>query len=148
MAGSAICVDASLVLRLVMGPDDSQAWELFSAWTSAGRQLVAPSLLAYEVVNGLHRYHRAGYLSPASAELSLDAILSLPIELTNEPRLHLRALTLARELSLPATYDAQYLALAEDLKGEFWTADRRLVAAVQDKLPWVRGIEDRKSESL
>jgi predicted nucleic acid-binding protein len=100
---------------------------------------VAPSLLAYEVVNTLHKYHRAGHLSPASAELSLGAILSLPIELAAvEPRLHLRALTIARELSLPAADDAHYLALSEDLNGEFWTADRRLWEAVHGELPWVR----------
>ena len=33
--------------------------------------------------------------------------------------------------------DAHYLALAQRLGAEFWTADRRLVQAVQATLPWV-----------
>jgi predicted nucleic acid-binding protein len=52
--------------------------------------------------------------------------------------LHWRAMDLAERFSLPAVYDAHYLALAERLGGEFWTADRRLVEAVQGALPWVR----------
>ena len=45
---------------------------------------------------------------------------------------------LARYLTLPACYDAQYLALAEHLGVEFWTCDGRLVKKVESKLPWVR----------
>lgn len=37
-----------------------------------------------------------------------------------------------------ATYDAHYLALADQLGAEFWTTDRKLVRAVQPSLPWVR----------
>jgi predicted nucleic acid-binding protein len=38
---------------------------------------------------------------------------------------------------LGATYDAHYLALADYLGGEFWTADRRLAKVVQRELGWV-----------
>jgi predicted nucleic acid-binding protein len=51
------------------------------------------------------------------------------------------ALDLAARFSLPASDDACYLALAERLGGEFWTADRRLVQAVQMELGWVRLVE-------
>jgi len=40
-------------------------------------------------------------------------------------------LDLAARFSLPAIYDAHYLALAERLGSEFWTADRRLGQAAQ-----------------
>jgi predicted nucleic acid-binding protein len=50
-------------------------------------------------------------------------------------------LALAERFSLPAAYDAHYLALADWLGGEFWTADRKLVRAVEDELPWVRVVE-------
>lgn len=35
-------------------------------------------------------------------------------------------------------HDAHYLALAQTLDCEFWTADERLYNAVRDQLPWVR----------
>jgi predicted nucleic acid-binding protein len=74
--------------------------------------------------------------------LALRAALSLPLRLYGEPELHARALDLAERLSLPAAYDAHYLALADWLGAEFWTADQRLVRAVQDELPWVRAVGD------
>jgi hypothetical protein len=42
-----------------------------------------------------------------------------------------------RPLSLPAAYDAHYLALAERVGAEFWTTDRRLANKVREALPWV-----------
>jgi predicted nucleic acid-binding protein len=50
-------------------------------------------------------------------------------------------LDLADRFALPAAYDAHYLALADWLGGEFWTADRRLAKAVGEALPWVRLVE-------
>ena len=73
----------------------------------------------------------------SSVRLALRAALSLPIRVHNEADLLLRALELARQLSLPAAYDAHYLALAEWLGGEYWTADGRLFRAAQPSFPWV-----------
>ena len=43
---------------------------------------------------------------------------------------------------LPATYDAHYLALAEWMDIELWTADMRLVKAIRSfDLDWVKGVE-------
>jgi len=127
MSTSAVCVDASFVLRMFMGPDDAEAWEQWDAWLREGRSIHAPHLLAYEVVNALCRYHRAGYLSLPSVELALDAALSLPLCLESPRALHLAALRLAAGLDLAAAYDAHYLALARQLDAELWTADARLL---------------------
>ena len=45
--------------------------------------------------------------------------------------------SLATRFNRPAAYDAHYLALAEMMNCEFWTADRRLFNVVRDELPWV-----------
>lgn len=102
-----------------------------------GRRLVAPTLLYYEVANALHRYAVRGDLVPAEAQALLDLALCLDVDVVSDGGLHRRALQLADALALPAAYDAHYLALAERLGAEFWTADARLVLAVQDRLPWV-----------
>ncbi|HEX6305251.1 MAG TPA: hypothetical protein VFZ76_13740 [Anaerolineales bacterium] len=44
---------------------------------------------------------------------------------------------------MPSAYYAQYLALAERLEAEFWTADERLARKVERQLPWVHLLERR-----
>ena len=137
MSNSWLCVDANLVIRLVADPKDESVRRLWDQWDAAGRQLAAPTLLYYDVTNALYRYRRQGWMSLVAVRLALKAALSLPLHLHGEADLHQRALHLAERFSLPATYDAHYLALAEQLVAEFWTADHKLTQAVQDALPWV-----------
>jgi predicted nucleic acid-binding protein len=137
MNSSLLCVDANLVIRLVADPADETVQRMWELWDSERRQLAAPTLLPYEVANALYRYQKLGYLSASSVQLALRAALALPLQLHGEADLHWRALEMAERFSLPAVYDAHYLALAEWLGGEFWTADGRLARAVQASLPWV-----------
>lgn len=143
MPNSPVCVDASFLLRLLLDNEPgSRADMLWETWHREGRQLVAPTLLYYEIANALHRYVAHGDLTSDEAEALLDLALQLEVELIGDAGLHRRALQLARAFSFPATYDAHYLALAERLGAEFWTADLRLLRAVQDRLPWVYGLGD------
>jgi predicted nucleic acid-binding protein len=141
MSNCWLCVDANLVLRLVADPTDESIRSVWERWDSERRQLAAPTLLPYEVANALYRYQKFGYLGAAEVKLAFKAALALPLELHGEPDLHWRALELASRFSLPAVYDAHYLALAELLEGEFWTADGGLARAVQSSLPWVHLVE-------
>ena len=142
MRNSPICVDASLVVRLVDSHSRSEELiALWEQWYEDERSLVAPSLLFYEVSNALHRYVVRGVLLPQEADAALDAGLQLHIRLHTDAQLHRRALDLARQHSLSATYDAHYLALAEHLGAEYWTADRRLARSVGNALPWVHTVD-------
>jgi len=136
---SPVCLDASFVVRFLVD-EKSAPWTdaLWDAWRRARRPLAAPTLLYYEVSNALHRYVMAGDLTPEEAAALLDAALRLDITLYGDADLHRGALRLAQRLGLPTVYDAHYLALAERLGAELWTADRRLVNAVRPYLPWVR----------
>jgi predicted nucleic acid-binding protein len=140
MRNSWLCIDANLVIRLVADPKDDTVWRLWEQWNAEGRQLAAPTLLYYEVTNALYRYQQHGLLSASAVRLAHRAALSLPISLYGDADLHRRALELAERLALPAAYDAHYLALAEALQAELWTADRRLVKVVQSALPWVHQV--------
>lgn len=141
MRNSWACLDASLVIRLVADPKDESVRRLWEQWDAEGRHLAAPTLLYYEVTNALYQYQKRGLMSASSVRLALQAALSLPLRLHGEADLHQRALKLAERFSLPATYDAHYLALAEQLEAEFWTADRRLAQAVHPALAWVHSVE-------
>lgn len=141
MNNSPVCVDANLVIRLVVDPDDEIVRSKWELWDGENRLVAAPKLLFYEVSNALYRYQRAGMMSGEAVRLALRAALSLPLRLHGEPELHTRALDLAERFSLAAAYDAHYLALADWLGVEFWTADQRLARAVQDTLPWVHAVD-------
>ena len=67
--------------------------------------------------------------------------MALSLRFHSETELHPRALALAERFSLRAAYDAHYLALAEWLGGEFWTADAALVRVVGAALPWVHLVQ-------
>ncbi len=136
-----VCVDANLVVRMVTSRTYGRpVYDLWRQWRQTGYRPAAPTLMFYEVSNALRRYVAQGTLPPQDADESLEAALG--IRLFGDPDLHRRALSLAEQLALPAAYDAHYLALAERLNAEFWTADRRLVRTVSGTLPSTRLLED------
>ena len=139
MSISPVCVDASVVVKLVASHEDTVIQDLWERWSRDGCQIVAPALLFYEVPNAVYHAVKYGTVSEMAAVDALQAALSLPIQVHTQPDLHQRALLIAQRFGLPATYDAHYLALAELYGAEMWTADRRLVDRCQQD--WVKLIE-------
>lgn len=83
-----------------------------------------------------------GELLPQQAAEAFDLVLSFDIGTYGDASLHRRALDIAGRYRLPAAHDAHYLALAERLGAEFWTADRQLYQAVVGRLAWVNLLGD------
>lgn len=134
-----VCVDANVVTQRVVSNAAEKLWE---TWAQSGVKLVAPTLLYYEVTNSLYRYLKAGIFTLDTVEKTLRAAMALPVELVGEAHLHQRAKDLAVKYNLPATYDAHYLALAEHLDVELWTADARLFNTVHSfGVEWVKLVE-------
>jgi predicted nucleic acid-binding protein len=129
------CIDASLVVRLLdADPAVVTVWERL---VQSDGDLIAPSLLHYEVANALHQQQRTGRITAETAYDGLRRVLYLPIELHGDARLHSRALEIAHEHQMQATYDAHYVALAERFRVPLWTCDRRLAAELGNGLPEV-----------
>jgi predicted nucleic acid-binding protein len=136
-----VCVDASVILRYVLQPENTSIQKLWQSWMEDEVSLVAPSLLFYEVTNALYQQQRNKVLSTETIWETLELSLELPIALINEANLHLKAREIAMRYNLPATYDAHYLALAEWMDIELWTADQRLVNTLKPfKVKWIKGI--------
>ncbi len=137
-----MCVDASLAAKWILAePQSSQARALYRAGIAAGEQIVAPPLLPVEVTNILRqRMRRQQPLSLADAQQRLQRFLAFPISFSAPAGLHERALTLAATHNLPAVYDAHYVALAQLLECNLWTADERLVNTLGGALPFVKWI--------
>ncbi|MFN2496809.1 MAG: type II toxin-antitoxin system VapC family toxin [Pseudonocardiaceae bacterium] len=129
------CIDASLVVRILDAPRYPAVQREWERLTGDGRELIAPTLLPYEVSNALHQQQRVQLITSETAADGLWRVLRLPIELHGDARLHERAFELAVEHRLVATYDAHYLALAERFRVPLWTCDRRLAEAVRGGPP-------------
>lgn len=141
MNNSLVCVDASVIVDRLIAPDDLQLLALWQAWIENDRQLVAPLLMRYEVVNVLYQISKKSQLSRETVNEAIQALNKMPLQLYSHPEMHSSAFTLAKELALGATYDAHYLALASTLDCEFWTRDARLARSAQAKYKWVRLLE-------
>lgn len=141
MANSWVCVDASLVVKLVVEEVySSEARALWRGWQNEGREIVAPSLLRFEVTSVLRKHVVRGLRTAAESRQALELALAFEIQYMEPANFHLRAFELADRLGRPAAYDAHYLAVAEYLMCDFWTADERLVNTVQSVLPWVKWV--------
>jgi predicted nucleic acid-binding protein len=79
-----------------------------------------------------------GLLTPSDAVGARELLLSKSIHLMMDDVLLRRGYELATRFNRPTAYDAQYLAVAEYLQCEFWTADERLFNAVNRDLTWAK----------
>ena len=134
-----VVVDASLAIKWVLRePYADEALALASEWASTETKPAAPCLLLVEATNVLHRRAALGHISPSQAKQLLVGLLSMGIEIRESPQLHIRAMELARELQRSAVYDTHYLALADILGCDFWTADEQFFNSVKEREPLVK----------
>lgn len=137
-------IDAGIVLALVLPlPCSERAAVRVRALVEEREELFAPALLEYEVCSALRRAVAGKIIEDAAASRALgliDAIRIRPI--TPASSLHMRALSWASRLGQTKAYDAQYLALAEEMKCGLLTADLRLAHAAQALgANWVTGLD-------
>lgn len=136
-----ICVDASFVLKLVLDePESEQVAALWAAWAAEGVDIIAPCHLAFEVTSVIRNHVFRREISAAAGQMAFEAFLAQEIALYHPGDLEMRAWELAQQYNRPTAYDASYLALAESVGCELWTADRRLIKAVGGTLPWLKTV--------
>ena len=134
-----VVVDASLAVKWLVEEEGSDtAARLARFWDNAGIQLVGPYLLGIEVTNVLHGRVLKGEVSLAEAAHSLENLLTTVVELRETSSLYRRTLELASQLRQGAVYDSHYLALAESLHCDLWTADERFYRAASPVTPNIR----------
>lgn len=142
-----VVIDANaLVALLASEPDGPPVAKLIEQWVAEERELHAPALARYEIVNVLARHLATGQLSKEDVESGWQALEELPITyhtLIDGPAVIDVATTLGRR----SAFDAAYVALARSLDAELWTLDGPLARnAAGQKLP-VRLIDSQDRDA-
>jgi len=133
-----ITIDASLTLRLVLNnPAQATVRAYFEEWSERGCLLIAPTLWVYETTSAIHKSVHFEQLTKEEGEEALQQALALDIDIiAPNATLAKAAFIWTTKLHRASAYDSFYLALADEYGAPLWTADGKLINAVN--LDWVR----------
>jgi predicted nucleic acid-binding protein len=140
---SAIVVDANVAVRAIL-PIGKKAGilDLFADWHQSCFELYAPEILLPEVVSVIRKGIVAHWITEAEGRIAVEDVFQLGLEIVpSDAGMCQSALNWAALLGQSKAYDGFYLAAAERMRAELWTADERLRnRAVQLNLSWVKWI--------
>lgn len=138
-----IVVDASVVLKWYLDDEKygKKALYLLTKYISNELDILAPSLLEYEVINGLIIAQKRGRIKEEMIHTAVDGFINLGIRLKNLYSFYARTLHYCKVYNR-SVYDASYLAVAEEESMPLVTADEGLYNAVKKDLKWVKWLED------
>ena len=136
-------IDAVIALATVLPlPYSDRVDVQFDRWRDERVSIVVPTLWVYEVVTGIRKAEALALIARRHAEEALTLIEAAEFEtVPPSPELNRAALRWSEILGQSKAYDGQYLALAEQLKAEYWTADARLARALDElSIEWAHCI--------
>lgn len=124
-----IVIDANIASRAVISFENSTTYlALLEKWHDEHAAVFAPSFWEAEVVSVIRQYAYRKEITSSEAHNAIDDFFDLHVEIIPlDKELCQRALDWAQSINHSKVYDALYLALAERLKADFWTADKKLV---------------------
>lgn len=133
-----IVIDASVVLKWYLVDEEysEKALGLLDQYVSDELDILAPSLLEYEVINGLIIAKKRGRIQEDKILLAADGFISLELSLKDLSQYYSKVIHYCKVCNRSA-YDASYLALADEEKIPLITADKGLFNAVKKDLKWV-----------
>jgi len=138
-----IVVDASIILKWYLTDEEygEKALDLLNKYISNELHLLAPSLLEYEVINGLVIAQKRGRIKEEKILLAIDGFMDLKITLKDLSRIYPKLLNYCKIYNC-SVYDASYLAVAKEEGIAMVTADKKLHDAVKKDLNWVSWLGD------
>ena len=145
MPGLPVVTDASFCLSILLNhPLQKASLVVADTLKREEMQMVAPSLWAYETTSSICKAVHFQMVTVDEAEQILALLESLGVQLIPPDEIYnKRAFNLTMRLKRAAAYDSYYLALAESLKCDLWTADKKLYQAAQNNdMAWVRHVSE------
>lgn len=131
-------IDASLVVKAILpNPENTACREVLSRLD--GVQLAAPALWVYEITSTFAKAVHFGQLTEEEGRAALIQAFALGVQIIfPDETQSLLAYQWTLKLNRAAAYDSFYLAIAEALEAEFWTADQRLFRSLEAQgLKWM-----------
>ncbi len=131
-------VDASIVLKAILpNPEIDRCQSALAQLND--QELVVPALWVYEVTSTLAKAVHFHQLSEEESKSVLHQAFTLDVKIIPPDEVQSSlALDWTLRLKRASAYDSFYLAIAEALEADFWTADQRLFNALKDlKLDWL-----------
>jgi predicted nucleic acid-binding protein len=137
-------------MKLVLDSSVGVKWVLIESLTDKARllrddfrngliQLISPDFFPLEVLHALTKAERQKRINPTEASTFwLDIMTTCPVLSASLP-LAPRACAIASKAKI-GIYDCLYVALAEQEKCEFVTADDKLVKNLQVQFPFIRSL--------
>lgn len=142
-----VVADSGILLVTVLDePLQQKADLLLNDWHKQNLTIAVPTLFRYEIVAVIRKHVHRGTLTVQEGVEARDKLLGYSVSLFIDDNLLRRAYELATRFNRPTAYDSQYLAVAERLGCEFWTADERLFNALTTDLKWVKWLGNFTSQ--
>ncbi len=134
-------LDASVILKWFLFDETygQKALDLLHRFITRELTILSPSLLEYEVINGLIIAQKRARVKEEEILMAMQGFFDLQIELRDLSHFYQRALKYCRVYNR-SLYDASYLGLAETEGIPLVTADNGLYNAVKKDLKWVKWI--------
>lgn len=133
-----MAVDASFLLKLFLPEDKSdRAEELWKAWIGDHVEILAPTLVTFEVSSVIRNKVFRGILSEREGGEIISLLRQLDISFIYVDELLEIAWEIGAILRNSNLYDCFYLALSKFLKIPLWTADKKLFQSAQKEFPFV-----------
>lgn len=138
-----VIVDASVVLKWYLDDEEygQKAIRLLAKYISNELEILAPSLLEYEVINGLIIAQKRGRIKEEKIRTAIDGFVDLEIKLKNLSSYYPKVLYYCKIYNR-SVYDASYMAMADEEGVALVTADEGLYNAVKKDLKWVKWLGD------
>lgn len=133
-----VVIDSSVVAKwFFLETLSDRAITVRQDWESSAVDLIAPDLMPVEVGNIIWKKQRLGLITEEEGTDILADLLALTIPTVESQVILPKAYSLAK-LFDRTVYDGVYLALAEESKASFVTADLRLCNAVRSSLRFIQ----------
>lgn len=138
-----VVIDASVALKWYLDDEElgTKAINILTHYVSGDLNIFAPSLLEYEVMNGLKIAQKRGRIDKNTIQAAIEGFFNLEIKVYNASHFYNEVLDIVSSHDI-SSYDASYLALAENEKTPFVTADKVLYNKVHRKLKYVKWLEE------